>query len=56
MTNPIQNLTMGNTPTDPVQCAAFTAWVDAALPNVYRMSADEAYRQEIALRSNSLAC
>jgi hypothetical protein len=56
MTNPIQNALMENTPTERVKCAAFTAWVDAALPNVYRMSADEAYRQEIALRSNPLAC
>jgi hypothetical protein len=31
------------------QNQAFTAWVDASLPHIHRMSTDEAYRQEVDL-------
>lgn len=37
------------------QNTPFTAWVDDALHHTHRMSNDEAYRQEVALRINPLA-
>jgi hypothetical protein len=37
------------------QTEAFTAWVDASLPRIHRMSTDEAYRKEIDLVNSRLA-
>lgn len=40
--------------TESTQSTPFTTWVDDALHHAHRMSTDEAYRQEVALRINPL--